>query len=1088
MWNIALFALSYVESVVFAGNDGRFSCSSGYPFIASELVNDKSQMPAIAQKYGHVENHSATMRKIVTLLLISGFWLLCPGPVCGRGNFPACTNDLPCDAIDLGVLADGKPLGDPTAGLYDNTCGSNTGEPNPYDKGSWYNAAGVWFRFTTGPNPTSLILIEGRSDPGGSGDPVDLELAVYRSFSGNCSGTLLFEGGISEAETPDGHLLLYCPRPNTTYFVLVDGALTAPGMEHGTFGLGIREIQVTEAADIPCRAVNLGAVPPGGQVATTGPQGNFCATSYGDPSIRSFATQVTVWFQFQAPPSGHVLISGISDGLPYPLGVQLALVQSSDGRCTGRMSEVASRYTDADLNEQLEVSCLDPGGNYFVLVDGFGSGGRGMFTFSVADAGENTPITQIDTVLCAGESLQVGTSVYTRTGTYADTLSLPTGCDSIVLTNLTVLEPLVPVINQYETAVWNGAPGAAQAGALGGAGGYLFSWCDGTSGAQNTALAAGSDCCLTVTDSRGCRVDTCLRVAFKTEPVPDFTSLSTRCFADSSGQITLAVRNGIAPYRVQWANKTGLLQGNGVLAADRDSFSVNGLPAGVYQFTVSDAFGDTTFQVEVKQPEELRFASVRGSDITCFAACDGRLDVQMAGGTGSFRYTWADGGPSLAQRGGLCAGNYALTVSDANGCRTSDAFTLVQPPEFIAIAREEQPVSCFAGADGRAVVTTNGQPYAYRWSTGADGATVTNLAAGPYSVTVTNADGCQASSRVVISQPEAPLSVRVDVERPISCYGASDGQLSASVSGPYEQLTLRWTNGISDIDPLRLAAGLYRVIATNEKGCRAERNFLLAEPEPIQADPVARDITCLDPENGGEIRIPSVSGGKSGYQFSLNGGRFQELPVFTGLYPGFYTVTVKDQAGCEQSFEAEVAGPPDLFVDLGADKVIQLGDSIALEARSNSSHLIYRWSPAAIRPADNVSTMVVRPLLSTAYRVEVSDTVTFCTAEDVVHLTVRKDRKVFVPNAFSPNGDNVNDRLVVFGGTGTELVQTFRVFSRDGALVYEAKDFLPNDENRGWDGVFRGRDLPVGVYVYLAEITFIDGETEIFRGEVVLMR
>jgi gliding motility-associated-like protein len=118
----------------------------------------------------------------------------------------------------------------------------------------------------------------------------------------------------------------------------------------------------------------------------------------------------------------------------------------------------------------------------------------------------------------------------------------------------------------------------------------------------------------------------------------------------------------------------------------------------------------------------------------------------------------------------------------------------------------------------------------------------------------------------------------------------------------------------------------------------------------------------------------------------------------------------------------------------------------------------------------------------------VMDTVTFCEAEDWLRITVDRNRKVFIPNAFSPNGDGNNDVFFLQSANDVTLVRSLRIFSRTGQLVHLRENFAPNDPNYGWDGLFREQPLAQSVFVYVAEIEFYDGKTEIFKGDVILVR
>ena len=127
------------------------------------------------------------------------------------------------------------------------------------------------------------------------------------------------------------------------------------------------------------------------------------------------------------------------------------------------------------------------------------------------------------------------------------------------------------------------------------------------------------------------------------------------------------------------------------------------------------------------------------------------------------------------------------------------------------------------------------------------------------------------------------------------------------------------------------------------------------------------------------------------------------------------------------------------------------------------------------------------PLNSITYALTVIDT-NGCQAVDVVNIEVTKDRLVYIPSGFSPDGDGLNDRLTLYGGTGVAQVNYFRIFDRWGSLVYEINNRQPNIETEGWDGVLKGKELPTGVYIYIAEVVFTDGWVEQYKGDITLIR
>ena len=1005
-------------------------------------------------------------------------------------NLGATSNDFICDAIDLGVLPNGGTLGDNTVGSYNNLCATSMNDPNPLDDNSWFNNAGVWFSFTTGPDEFGhLNMVEVLNDPEGTGEEIDVQIAIYESDDGTCNGNLSLRASLSDNSGLNGALRLSCLDPNTTYFIMIDGGSAGANTEQGIFGLQVRNLNVPEGGDLPCDASDFGEIPENG-TASIGPQSNFCADDTDDPNVSGFISQHSVWFSFIAPASGHVLIEGLSEGEELPLGIQLALYRSLSGNCNGIFQQVASEFTEADLNESFQITCLFPGDTYFLLVDGSGSNPRGVFNMQISDAGDITPVTDQDITLCAGETLVVGTTIYDQTGVYTDTLNLFAGCDSIVNTTLTVLDELVLTVEEISPAIGLGNNNAVyEASAEGGAGNYTFSWCNGETSPVASSLVGGDQCCVTVTDDNGCIVEFCFEVAFTLDIVPTFTEDLLDCFGDQDGVITFSAVNGVLPYSYFWQNDDNSISGSGTINFEGEEITLQNLPAGDYTIRIEDQFDDTTFVAMVTEPDELTVELINTQDASCFAFCDGQIEVTGIGGTGAYQYAWSGGLPGINAPNTACAGSYTVTVTDENGCTAEFSIDIGQPEEFIATAIQDQAVSCFEGSDGIASVSTNGDPISYEWNTTEDTDVIENLEAGFYTVIVTNADGCQATSTIEITEPSGPLQASIDLDEAISCNGAADGALRANISGPGTSFTYQWSDGQNQAIADDLGPGNYTLLIRNEKGCEATAEFMLEEPEEITAAVSETDVTCLDPENGGSVRLEDVQGGVPPYSYSLDGVMFDIIPAFAGLFPGQYEPVIQDASGCERSYPVEILGPPEVTVTLGEDLEISLGDTVELVAFTNSTNPVFSWEPKVDTLAsEDGSSIIVMPLISSAYSVTVLDTATLCRATDDIFISIDKNRKVYIPNAFSPNLDGLNDYFMIHGGFGIAEVKNFQVYSRNGMLVHEAVNFMPETIENGWDGTFRGQPMNSGVYVYMAEITFIDGQTELFKGDVMLVR
>jgi gliding motility-associated-like protein len=1020
------------------------------------------------------------------------------GTSTGELNFTISTtgppdNDLPCGAIDLGILNRGDTLGDMTQGIYNNLCGTDQNEPDPQDEGANFsNTNGVWYTITTGNDIGTILLLQGMGNPENTADNMNLQMAIYQSDNGLCDGNLELLVAFNPNFTNDALFQLSCPQPNTTYYILADGAfsINTPGSEDGPFGMQFINVDVDDAGDFRCDAVDLGAIPLDGQVDTT--MANACSTAGGDPFNPDFTTNSSVWFEFQAPPTGHVLIEAITDQLIDSLDLQLALYRPNNGQCNGNFQYIASEYTTDSRDEIMQVSCLFPGDTYFLMVNGSTLDRRGIFNLTISDAGDITPVTQLDSVvICDGDSFSVGSSTYFDPGSYSDTIQLFQGCDSIVNTTLYVLEPISVSVNQIEPAIGaDGTDGIATVSATGGTNNnYTYTWCDGQTGTTNSNLVAGSTCCVTVTDDFGCVGDTCITVEFITSIIPVFTADTLDCSGDEDGIITFSVMNGQAPYSYSWQNEDDSINGTGGISAENEEVVLPDLPAGSYTITVMDEYFDTSFIVQILEPSPLVIVSTTQQDASCFEECDGALSVLPIGGVGGYQYTWSNAA-TTDTISGLCAQAYSVSITDANGCQIDTMLNVTEPEEFIAAILEDTPVACFGDSTGILTVETNGTPSDYLWNTGDVTATVSGLPAGMYSVEVTNIDGCTSSATGTLTGPSAPVSVSIALVESISCVDGADGILMATPAGAGNMFSAQWSNGASGEQIDGLSAGEYMVTISNENNCEASASFLLDEPSRIQASTTTVDITCTSGENGGQVQFDTTFGGTPPYEYSLDGVLYSPSPVLAGLIAGTYELSILDAAGCEESFSASILPPPDFMVDLGpAQEEINLGDSILLAAQSNSLNAIYNWTlPDSLIKNFSGQSIFVSPAVSSTYFVEALDTLTNCVSTDFILVRVNKDRRVYIPNAFSPNDDGRNDVFYIHSDNAVLRIKTLRIFSRTGNMVYEARDVLPNDVNTAWDGTFRGEELDPAVFVYVAEIEFVDGLVEVFKGDVILVK
>jgi len=288
-------------------------------------------------------------------------------------------------------------------------------------------------------------------------------------------------------------------------------------------------------------------------------------------------------------------------------------------------------------------------------------------------------------------------------------------------------------------------------------------------------------------------------------------------------------------------------------------------------------------------------------------------------------------------------------------------------------------------------------------------------------------------------------------------------------------------------------AGSFTLVVSNPAtGCHDEDVVLINdETNALSLHAQAFNATCLN--KFGSIVVDSVTGGDLPYVFSLNNAPFVAQQAFAALNPGDYTLVAQDATGCVTEINLRIEAATELEVELIAHLAeepytIDLGATADLTALINIPEDQVQsvlWNPDTLGCAGCLE-QTVQPFYTTAYTVTVTD-VNGCTASDDLMLYVRRERDVFIPNVFSPNGDGQNEVFMIFAGQQVQEIRSFLVFTRWGESIFQANNFKPNDPVHGWNGIFRNQKMNSGVYVYFAEVKFIDGEVVIFKGDVVLM-
>ena len=585
---------------------------------------------------------------------------------------------------------------------------------------------------------------------------------------------------------------------------------------------------------------------------------------------------------------------------------------------------------------------------------------------------------------------------------------------------------------------------------------------------------------LTVTTDRGCIVTEignilveCCEGHFSI--MDSLTNLA--CFGFPTGAIEVSPTSNFPPFDFAWDS-------------GQNTANVNGLEAGDYIVTVTDAATcDTVIMYTVESPPEIQIDTFVTMP-TCNGGTDGAVMLNVTGGTPPYQFNWQNTGftddNTLIN---IPNGDYQVLVRDSNNCQLDltipvRELELVIDPSVSAIT----PPTCAGFSNGTIqVVVANGvPPYQYDWNDGLgfrSDNSLTQVMAGTYIVDVQDANLCSGRFEFVM-EDFPPVTLMVDQVN-ASCNGIADGSIMLIPDGGVGDFKYTWSNGLTFPEITDLASGDYTVTVVDGNACELIETFTITEPIAVNVQVTeVIDVICNGDATG--TIIVMGEGGTEPYEYSADGITFQNDPSLSNLPAGNYTITLRDAQGCLSTVEASIAQPIPLTVDAGPDQTINLGFSTRIQAVSNDPDAIYSWNIADSTNCAGCPAREVMPFVTTNLVVTVLDAQN-CTATDSVTIFVNQVRPIYVPNAFSPNDDGLNDFLTIYSGPAVRQIKTFKVFDRWGSLVFETQDILANQETAGWDGTANGKPMNTGIYVYFAEVEFLDGVIELFEGDVLIV-
>lgn len=517
-------------------------------------------------------------------------------------------------------------------------------------------------------------------------------------------------------------------------------------------------------------------------------------------------------------------------------------------------------------------------------------------------------------------------------GTYRITLTDAHGCtftDSAAITQPAILAATIATATHPTCA--GSTNGAVDVTVTGGTPAYTYAWSNGATTQDQNAVAAGAYT-LTVTDTRGCQATVSQTL---TQPAPlvlTETHTAILCNGNATGAIDLTVTGGTSPYNYTWSNA-------------QTTEDLANLPAGNYTVTVTDAQNCTaTLPVALTQPTAM-VVTVNSYDASCGQA-DGSAAAHVVGGVSPYNYFWLHNGSILDSIGNLAAGNYAVQVTDDNGCADTATASVSNAGAPTINLDSLGNVTCNGAANGYIQLTATGglPPYTYLWSNGATTPGLNNIGPGTYSLTLTAFDGCIATYSQTITQPAALASAHIPT--PVACNGGSTGAIDWVPTGGTQPYTYLWSTGATTEDLTGLTAGTYAVTLTDGNGCLLTDTIQLTEPAALQLSHTSTDVNC-NGGNDGAIDL-TVTGGTPNYSYAWSNGQISQ--DLTALAAGNYTVTVTDANGCTATDATTLAEPNALVLALDSTNIACNGGSdggVDLTVSGGVPNYAYAWNTGA---------------------------------------------------------------------------------------------------------------------------------------------
>lgn len=505
--------------------------------------------------------------------------------------------------------------------------------------------------------------------------------------------------------------------------------------------------------------------------------------------------------------------------------------------------------------------------------------------------------------------------------------------------------------------------------------------------------------------------------------------------------------------------------------------SIENLIAETYFVKITDNTGCEIVEfVTITQPPKLVIEDSLSHPI-CYNENSGAIYINTSGGAAPYTYIWSNNVETESNLN-LYKGDYSSTVTDANFCQEQNTYTLTQP-DAIATVAEIEEVRGYGLSDGSINISCFGGvfPYSYAWSNEkgftAASEDIYNIISATYDLVITDSKNCTYDTSIFVYEP--PLLGYTAKITNVFCNAFSDGVIDISAFGGVQPYTYTWANTEKILESKTkiiedLAMGSYYLTLTDDNGIFLTDSLYVDEPQTIVANIISTDAYCFDSLNGNAFL--TVSGGVTPFSFLWsNGSSTQNIE---NVHAGFYDVEIVDSNGCFRRVETTINQPDSIEINTSAVHLSckdHYNGKIFTDVEGGIPPYQYEWS-------NGLTTQKIEMLEVGMYSVTIIDDHD-CPMTEQVEITVPINGCIAIPNAFTPNGDGLNDVWDIQNYYLYPDIDVM-VFNKEGYLVFHDTGY----EN-AWDGTFNDNGVAPGTYYYIINLN--NGDPT-YKGIVTILR